>query len=181
LCKSCDAGVISITLRVTEIRSGPVLLSSFTMEDNRSRPVLRVLIADDDPASVRLVKEGFTSVGTPHTFNVVRDGDEALDFVHKRGRYADAPTPDVVLLDLNMPRRSGFDVLCEVKAHPELRQIIVIVFSTSTENRDVTKAYDCAANCYISKPSDLSGYFRLAGGIDEFWGRRATLPFHSAA
>jgi two-component system, chemotaxis family, response regulator Rcp1 len=150
------------------------------MTHSRPGAVLRLLVADDDPANVRLLREVFSPVDTADRLHVVRDGEEALDFLHKRGRYADAPTPDVVLLDVDMPKRSGFDVLCDVKADPELRGIIIIVLSSSTDSRYVKKAYDCSANCYIAKPSDLTGYLRLAAGIDNFWGHRATLPFHCA-
>jgi two-component system, chemotaxis family, response regulator Rcp1 len=139
------------------------------------------LIVDDDPANVRLLREVFAEVNSAHSLHVVGDGEDALDFLHKRGRYADAPTPDVVLLDLDMPKRSGFEVLCDLKADPELRRIIVIVFSASTDTHYVTKAYDCSANCYIRKPPDLSGYVQFAAGIDDFWGHRATLPFRCAS
>jgi two-component system, chemotaxis family, response regulator Rcp1 len=151
------------------------------MTSNRCRAVLRILLVDDDPAAVRLLQESFWRVNAPHTFDVVRDGQEALDFLHRRGPFAHASTPDLVLLDLNMPKRTGFDVLRELKATPELRQIIVIVFSTSTETRDVMTAYSCSANCFVGKPHDFSGYCRVARGIDQFWGGAATLPRDAAA
>jgi two-component system, chemotaxis family, response regulator Rcp1 len=146
------------------------------MTPDRCRAVLRILVVDDNPAEVILLEEGFSRVNARRIFDVVRDGEEALDFLHKRGPFAQAATPDLVLLDLNMPKRTGLDVLRELKAAPELREIIVIVFSTSTETRDVMAAYSCSADCVVGKPHDLSGYYRIACGIDHFWGSVATLP-----
>jgi CheY-like chemotaxis protein len=101
---------------------------------------------------------------------------EALDFLHHRGEHGDAPTPDLILLDLNLPRKNGREVLEEIKTDPKLRRIPVLVMTTSRADQDIQKAYSLNANCYITKPMDLDEFLRIVKSIEDFWLRTVTLP-----
>jgi CheY-like chemotaxis protein len=107
---------------------------------------------------------------------VVTDGAEAIEYVRRRGQFADSPRPDLVLLDLNLPKRDGLEVLREIKSDPDLRSITVVVLTTSRFPRDVTTAYELSANCYIVKPAELEEYYSVMRSIEEFWMSLATLP-----
>jgi len=108
--------------------------------------------------------------------NVVGDGTEALDFLRRRGRYADAPLPALVLLDVNMPRKGGLEVLREIKQDPSIRHIPVVVLTTSESEQDVFRAYDWHANCFITKPVDLAQFTKVVNGIADFWFTIVKLP-----
>ena len=134
-----------------------------------------ILIVEDNPGDVRLTREAFKAVGTDVSFSVVENGVAALAFLHRRGRYADAPCPHLVLLDLNMNGASGWDVLRDIKADCALKRIPVIVLSGSRDSEDVQRAYGLYANCYIAKPDDFDGYVTLARWLDAFWRLTADL------
>jgi len=136
---------------------------------------IQLLLVEDNPADVRLLKEAIRLWTTPHCIHVADDGVEAIDFLRRQANHAGAPRPDLVLLDINLPQRNGLDVLCEVKMDSELRDIAVIVFSSSASSSDVNRAYECHANCYISKPSDLDAFFDALRWVESFWLRTATL------
>jgi len=140
-----------------------------------ARPV-EILLVEDSPADARLAKTALLEGMVPKRLHVAADGVQAIDFVRSRSRYQDAPRPDVVLLDLNLPKRDGLEVLREIKSDPELRSITVVVLTTSQLVDDVRSAYDLAANCYVVKPVDLDEFMRVMRGIEEFWMRVATLP-----
>lgn len=140
------------------------------------RRIFRVLIVEDNAGDVGLLKEAFREVETPHSIFVANDGLDALDFVHKRHNHPDKPTPDVVLLDINLPRLTGHEVLREIKTHPVLRSVVVLMLSSSAEHRDVIDAYDAQANGYLRKPFEVEDYFRLARAIEKFWFRTALIP-----
>ena len=108
--------------------------------------------------------------------NVVSDGVEALDFLHRRGPYADADPQDLILLDLNLPKMNGREVLAEIKQDPELRKIPVVVLTTSSAEADVLSAYDLHANCYITKPVDLDQFVKVVRSIEDFWLAIVRLP-----
>jgi CheY-like chemotaxis protein len=140
-----------------------------------SRP-FDILLVEDNPGDVRLVMESLSQESVPSTLHVARDGVEALRFLRRQGPYTDRPRPDVVLLDLNLPRKDGREVLEEVKADPDLCRIPVVVFTTSTADGDVLRSYDLHANCFVTKPIDLDEFMMSVRAIAEFWLNTARLP-----
>lgn len=140
-----------------------------------NRPV-EVLLVEDSPADARLVREALMEGPVLKRIHVVTDGAQALDFVRQRGQFANVPRPDLVLLDLNLPKRDGIEVLREIKFDPSLRSITIIVLTTSQFPKDIATAYDLLANCYIVKPVDLDHFYHVMRGIEEFWMTLASLP-----
>lgn len=143
---------------------------------NYSQKPVEVLIVEDNEGDVRLIKEAFTGSEVDSKFSVVNDGEEALDYLYKRGKFVASSRPDLILLDLNLPRVNGFDVLSDVKSNPGLQQIPVVIFSSSTSDNDVLRSYDLKANSYISKPSDFDEFLSVVKTIEEFWFRTVRLP-----
>ncbi len=142
---------------------------------------LKVLVVEDSPADVRLIREALKSAEVPVQITVAKDGIEALEYLHdSEGK---ASRPDLVLLDLNMPRKNGREVLAEVKASPALKQIPVLVMTSSHSDEDINQAYELNANCYITKPHDFHEYVKVVRAIENFWFLTASLPdvFHSGA
>ncbi len=139
------------------------------------RPV-EILLVEDNPGDVRLTIEALKEGKVRNNLSVATDGEEALEFLHRRGEHARAPRPDLVLLDLNLPRRHGREVLAEIKATEALRRIPVVVLTTSKDEADILKSYDLHANCYISKPVDLDQFIRVVKSIDNFWLTVVRLP-----
>ena len=159
---------------------GPALAPLFSKESRMStatmsKPV-EVLLVEDNPGDVRLTQEALRESLVAVHLSVARDGVEALDFLHKRDTFTNAPRPDLILLDLNLPRKNGREVLSEIKQDPELRRIPVLVMTTSRAEQDIQKAYALNANCYITKPMDLDEFLRVVRTIEEFWFHTATLP-----
>jgi chemotaxis family two-component system response regulator Rcp1 len=144
-----------------------------------SRPI-EILLVEDEPGDVRLTVEALRDTRMRNRIHTVEDGVEALDFLHRRPPYADAPRPDLILLDLNLPRKSGREVLGEIKADPVLRMIPVIVLTTSNAQDDVQRSYDLHANCFISKPMDWHEFNTVVKSIEEFWFTVARLPSFTA-
>jgi two-component system response regulator len=142
---------------------------------NADRPVI-ILMAEDNPTDVLIAREGFLSAKMHNTLHVADDGIEALQFLRQRGKYADAPRPDLIVLDLNMPRKNGHEVLAEIKADEQFREIPVVVLTTSKAQEDITKAYALHANCYISKPVDFDEFTKVVQTIQDFWLTIVTLP-----
>ncbi|HSL81883.1 MAG TPA: response regulator [Thermoanaerobaculia bacterium] len=143
--------------------------------DTLSRPI-DILLVEDSPGDVRLTKEALADGKVRNNLSVVADGMEALDFLRRRNGFAGAPRPDVILLDLNLPRKDGREVLEEVKADPDLRRIPVVVLTTSGAEEDVLRSYNLHANCYITKPLDLDKFFTVIKAIDDFWLTVVKLP-----
>lgn len=148
-------------------------------QDQVGRPV-EILLVEDNPGDVRLAIEALKDAKVRNNLNHVSTGEEALAYLRKEGRYADARRPDLVLLDLNLPRKSGREVLCEVKEDSSLRRIPVVILTTSQAEEDILKAYNCNANCYISKPVDLDQFIRVVRSIEDFWLTIVKLPAHEA-
>jgi chemotaxis family two-component system response regulator Rcp1 len=140
-----------------------------------SRPV-HILLVEDSAADVRLAREALLQGVVPKVISVVTDGAQAIDFVRRRGEFANAPRPDLVFLDINLPKRGGLDVLREIKTDPALRSITVIILTTSQFPNDIKAAYDLLANCYIVKPVELDQFYAVMRGIEEFWMSLASLP-----
>lgn len=135
-----------------------------------------VLLVEDNPGDVRLTQEAFRQGDVACTLHVVDDGVEALDFCYQRGDHADAPRPDIILLDLNLPRKDGREVLAALKDHPELRRIPVIVLTSSAARADVTESYNHSANAYLTKPVDPEEFIDTIEAFSEFWLSTARLP-----
>lgn len=139
------------------------------------RPV-EILIVEDNPTDVLLAQEALESTQLCANTQVVGDGQEAIMYLRKEGKYANASRPDLILLDLNLPIRDGFDVLTELKCDVDLRRIPVVVLTTSKEQTDVMKAYDLNANCFVTKPIDFNQFLSVVQGIKDFWFTYVTLP-----
>ncbi len=135
-----------------------------------------ILLVEDNPGDVRLAKEALKECKIDNTVYVVQDGVEAMEFLHRKGAYGNAPRPDLILLDLNLPRKSGREVLAEVKADTDLRRIPIVVMTVSRDEEDVLRAYNLHANCYITKPIDLSQFLEVVRSIEEFWLTIVRLP-----
>jgi CheY-like chemotaxis protein len=138
--------------------------------------VIAVLLVEDDPGDVLMTREALEDTGVTSRLTVVGDGTQALDFLYKRGDYADAQTPDLILLDLNLPKMHGREVLAVVKEDPELRQIPVVVLTTSEAEEDVLRSYDLHANAYVTKPVDFERFITVVRQIDEFFISVVRLP-----
>jgi two-component system, chemotaxis family, response regulator Rcp1 len=128
-----------------------------------------ILLVDDNPADVGLIREVLATSDRHSHISSVSDGEQALAFLHRKHPYADAVRPDLVVLDLNLPRKDGRAVLTEVKADPNLRNIPVVVFTTSRANTDIACSYELGASCYISKPGNWGDFFLAVRSIEEFW------------
>jgi CheY-like chemotaxis protein len=133
-------------------------------------------MVEDNPGDVRLVVEAFKCARVLSRLSVTVDGMDALAFLRREGQYTDVPRPDLILLDLNMPKKDGREVLAEIKADKDLRRIPVIVLTTSRDEEDVLASYSLHANCYISKPDELEQFIDVARSIEEFWTAVAELP-----
>ncbi len=139
-------------------------------------PPVQVLIVEDNPGDVALAKVALSEAELPLVLHVASDGEEAMRFLRQEGEYADAPVPDLVLLDLNMPKMGGLEVLDEMKADEGLRLTPVVVFTSSSAREDIEGAYDRYANCYITKPSDLDELVGVVRAIEAFWLTVVRLP-----
>ena len=135
-----------------------------------------ILLVEDNPGDVRLTQEAFKNGQIYNDLHVVNDGDEALAFLRNEGEHADAPTPDIVLLDLNLPRKNGDEVLAEVRADPDLARIPVIVLTSSEAQEDVAQSYELQANAYLTKPVDPSEFIEVVKSFKQFWLSVVRLP-----
>jgi chemotaxis family two-component system response regulator Rcp1 len=135
-----------------------------------------VLLVDDNPADLDLAREVFEGGVRTNQINSVRDGEEALSFLHRNGIHAQTSRPDLVILDLNLPKKDGRAVLAELKSDPTLSGIPVVIFSTSRLNQDIASSYQLGASCYVNKPGTLHDYFAAVKAIEEFWFGLASLP-----
>jgi len=143
--------------------------------ETRTRPA-ELLLVEDSPGDVRLTMEALKDGEVNHNLTVVKDGQEAIAILRRRGRYAKAACPDLILLDLNLPRKGGLEVLAEIKEDPGLKQIPVVVLTTSQAPQDVLRAYQLHANCYIAKPVDLNQFMSVVQAIKSFWLGVVMLP-----
>ena len=139
---------------------------------------LEILLVEDNPGDARLAQEALKEGSLLSRLTVVVDGVEAMSYLRREGRYSEAPRPHLVLLDLNIPRKDGRQVLAEIKADPDLRRIPVVVLTTSQAEQDVMRSYDLHANCYVTKPVDLDRFIAVVRSIEEYWCSVVTLPPH---
>jgi chemotaxis family two-component system response regulator Rcp1 len=143
---------------------------------NSYAPAIQVLLVEDNPGDVRLTREAFQDAKVHLEMHIAVDGVEAMSFLLKEGKFADSPRPDLILLDLNLPRKDGREVLKEIKEHPTLRTIPVVILTTSASDVDIEASYLLHANCYISKPVDMEGFLTVVRSIDDFWLSVVKLP-----
>jgi two-component system, chemotaxis family, response regulator Rcp1 len=137
---------------------------------------VNILLVEDNPGDVRLTVEALRDGRIANQLHVVHDGEDAMDFARQQGDYVDAPRPDLILLDLNLPRKDGREVLEELKNDPELHRIPVIVLTTSSSEADVLRSYDLHANCFISKPIGYDDFIAAVRSIENFWLKLVQLP-----
>ena len=142
---------------------------------DRAEPI-EILLVEDDPGDVLMTREAFEDHKVTNRLTVVSNGEDAIAYLRRQGRYADAPTPDLVLLDLNLPRRDGREVLADIKGDPDLRRIPVVVLTTSDAEEDVVAAYDLHANAYVRKPVDFEQFVAAVRAIDDFFITVVRLP-----
>jgi CheY-like chemotaxis protein len=145
------------------------------MPSDQNRPI-SILLVEDNPADIRLTREALREGKVANELQVARDGVEAMDLLARRGKFSDAVRPDLILLDLNLPRKDGREVLAELKADETLRRIPVVVLTTSQAEADIVESYDLHANCYISKPGDLDRFIEVVRYVDQFWLGVVALP-----
>jgi two-component system, chemotaxis family, response regulator Rcp1 len=144
---------------------------------NESRSdLIDILLVEDNPGDVRLTREILKDGRLRNNLFVCGDGEDALDFLRRRGKHANATRPDLVLLDLNLPRKSGREVLAEVKDDPDLKAIPIVILTTSSAEYDVLQSYNLHANCYITKPVDLAQFIKIVHEICDFWFEIVKLP-----
>lgn len=141
----------------------------------RAEPI-EILLVEDSPSDVDLTREALADTKVHNNLSVVSDGVEALAFLRREGRYADAPHPDLILLDLNLPKMDGREVLAEIKSDPAVRRIPVVVLTTSEAEQDIIETYNLHANCYVKKPVDLDAFLHVVRSIDNFWLAIVKLP-----
>jgi CheY-like chemotaxis protein len=139
------------------------------------RPI-EILLVEDNPADVRLTQENFKETKISNNLHVVNDGDEAIDFLRREGKYAHSVRPDLILLDLNLPKKNGREVLEEIKADDKLKRIPVVILTVSKADEDIINAYNLHANCYITKPVDLNQFVKVVKSIEDFWLSIVKLP-----
>lgn len=140
---------------------------------------IEILLVEDSASDVRLTREAFDDGKVLNNLNVVGDGVEAMGYLRREGKYADASHPDLILLDLNMPRKDGREVLAELKADPDLKRIPVVVLTVSNSEEDILKSYNLHANCFISKPVNLAQFLKVVASIENFWLTIVDLPPNS--
>ena len=135
-----------------------------------------ILLIEDNIGDIRLIQEVLKDSSVFQEILTVRDGMDAMAFLRRKGEYQDAPRPDLIVLDLNLPKKDGREVLAEIKNDPNLKRIPVVVLTTSRNEDDIVRSYDLHANCYITKSRNLKDLFRIVKGIEEFWLTTVTLP-----
>lgn len=145
------------------------------MENLNIRPV-DILLVEDNPGDADLAKEALESSKMYNSLAIVEDGQKAMDYLYKKEPYNKVATPDLILLDLNLPKKDGREVLAEIKSDPDLKRIPVVILTTSSSEEDVLKTYNLHANCYITKPIDLTQFMKVVKTIENFWMSIVVLP-----
>lgn len=148
------------------------------MKESLNGSAINILMVEDNPGDARLTEEALKESKLANNLYHAKDGVEAMDFLRRKGDYAKAPRPDIVLLDLNLPRKDGREVLAELKQSPDLKRIPVVILTTSEAEQDILKSYELHANCYVTKPVDLDKFTRIVGVIEDFWLSIVKLPQH---
>jgi CheY-like chemotaxis protein len=137
---------------------------------------LNILLVEDNEGDIRLIREAFSERCINYDFSLARDGEEALNYLYRREEFKEAVKPDIILLDINLPKINGFEILQKIKEDPELRRIPVIIISSSSSQEHIYRSYDLRANSYLTKPSDFDEYIDVVKTIEDFWFNKAQLP-----
>lgn len=137
---------------------------------------IEILLVEDNPGDVRLTQEALRDGKILNNLNVVTDGVQAMAFLNREGEYANAPRPELILLDLNLPKKDGREVLAEIKSRPDWKRIPVVILTSSAAEQDIVKSYNLHANCYITKPVDLDQFIHVVKSIEQFWLTVVRLP-----
>lgn len=137
---------------------------------------IEILLVEDNPGDVRLTKEALTEAKVHNTLSVVNDGVQAIEYLRGQNGYESATRPDIIFLDLNLPRKSGQEVLAEIKQDESLKSIPVVILTTSSADQDIAKSYACHANCYITKPVEMDGFIKAVKCVEDFWFTVVRLP-----
>jgi two-component system, chemotaxis family, response regulator Rcp1 len=139
------------------------------------RPI-EILMVEDNPGDIRLTVEALKAGKVRNNFHTVENGEDAMTFLRRQGNFAGAPRPDLILLDLNLPKKNGREVLAEIKADPDLRRIPVVILTASEAEQDILRSYNLHANCYITKPVDLERFIEVVKSVESFWLTVVMLP-----
>jgi chemotaxis family two-component system response regulator Rcp1 len=150
------------------------------VQSAESLKVVDILLVEDSPGDARLAMEALRESKIRNTLHTVKDGVEAMDFLRRQGKYADAIRPDLVLLDLNLPKKDGREVLAEIKSDDNLKRMPVVILTVSKAEEDIIKTYNLHANCYITKPIDMEQFMKVVKSIEEFWFTIVKLPSNCA-
>jgi two-component system, chemotaxis family, response regulator Rcp1 len=137
---------------------------------------IEILLVEDNPGDVELAREALETGKVRNTLHVVSDGEAAMAFLRRTGKYAGVPRPELILLDLNLPRKDGREVLAEIKSDPDLKRIPVVVLTTSKAEEDILKSYNLHANCFVTKPIELNQFIKVVQAIEDFWLAIVKLP-----
>ncbi len=137
---------------------------------------MEILLVEDNPVDVTIIRDALNAGKVRSNVHVAENGDEAMEFLHKKGKYSSVPTPEIIILDLNLPRKDGREILAEVKANPSLRRIPVIVLTVSEDEQDIWRSYDLQANCFITKPADAEQFTKALERLGDFWFSVVRLP-----
>ncbi len=146
------------------------------MTDEHLDKPANILLVEDNPADARLTVEALKEARALNELSTVQDGAEAIDFLRRRGRHAHAPRPDVIFLDLNLPKKNGIEVLREIKTDPEFGRIPVVVLTSSRAEQDIVRSYNLQANCFVTKPVELDAFLEMVKSIEVFWMTVVSLP-----
>jgi chemotaxis family two-component system response regulator Rcp1 len=146
------------------------------IEGDGSGTPIEILLVEDSPGDVRLTREALRDAKVQNILHVASDGMEATSFLRRKGKFSEAPRPDLILLDLNLPKKGGREVLEEIKQDPSLKSIPVVILTTSSAEEDILRSYQLHANCYITKPVDLDQFLKVVKTIDNFWLAIVKLP-----
>lgn len=146
------------------------------MSSKEKLKMIEILLVEDNPADIRLTKEAIRESKIANNLNIVKDGVEAIDFLKNKGKYSNATRPDLILLDLNLPKINGFEVLNKIKQDRDLKRIPVVILTISDNHEDLLRAYDLYANCYVNKPMDITEFYKIVKSIGNFWFSIVKLP-----
>lgn len=150
------------------------------MQKGKSGLPVEILMVEDNPGDIRLTMEAVKDAKISNNINVVNDGVEAMDYLQRKGKYTQAVRPDLILLDLNLPRKNGTEVLKEIKEDPDLRRIPVVILTVSQAEEDIIRTYNLHANCYIKKPIEFNEFIKVIQALEDFWFSIVKLPPNGA-